>query len=305
MEDALRNFPFNQPGRFWRGNLHTHSTASDGRLAPEVVIGRYRSAGYDFIALTDHFLDRYDFPVVDTRSFRDEHFTTLLGAELHAPALAHGALWHLLAVGLPLDFRPPSAEETGPDLSARASAAGAFVGIAHPGWYALTLADALLIETADAVEIYNTTVAEENDRGDGWYISDQMAMIGRRHSSYAADDAHFHTRPDFGGAWVQVKAPSLEPGALLAALKAGHYYSSQGPEIHDIAISGSSLSVTCSPAAVIFLVGPGSLAHQARGDSLTQATFNLEPYASQHCRLTIIDAAGKRAWSNPIWLDEC
>lgn len=29
--------PFSAPGRFWRGNLHTHSTLSDGALSPEVV----------------------------------------------------------------------------------------------------------------------------------------------------------------------------------------------------------------------------------------------------------------------------
>ena len=26
---------FTAPGRFWRGNLHTHSTNSDGVLPPE------------------------------------------------------------------------------------------------------------------------------------------------------------------------------------------------------------------------------------------------------------------------------
>ena len=47
---------FRLPGRFLRGNLHTHSTASDGELAPGEVCRRYREAGYDFICLSDHFL---------------------------------------------------------------------------------------------------------------------------------------------------------------------------------------------------------------------------------------------------------
>ena len=41
--------PFSTPGRFWRGNLHTHSNLSDGALAPEQVIAAYRGAGYDFM----------------------------------------------------------------------------------------------------------------------------------------------------------------------------------------------------------------------------------------------------------------
>lgn len=43
------------PGRHWyRGNLHAHTLWSDGDAFPEQVVGRYRDAGYDFLALTDH-----------------------------------------------------------------------------------------------------------------------------------------------------------------------------------------------------------------------------------------------------------
>src|SRR5947209_6191196 len=79
----MESLPFDKPGRFWRGNLHTHSTLSDGALSPEEVCALYRDAGYDFLALTDHFLERYGYPVADTRPFRNDGFTTLLGAELH------------------------------------------------------------------------------------------------------------------------------------------------------------------------------------------------------------------------------
>ena len=41
---------FTAPGRFWRGNLHTHSTRSDGVVSPEEVCRRYRAEGYDFLA---------------------------------------------------------------------------------------------------------------------------------------------------------------------------------------------------------------------------------------------------------------
>ncbi|MCU0944651.1 MAG: hypothetical protein MUF65_04695, partial [Rubritepida sp.] len=107
MEPMPQDPAFAAPGRFWKGNLHTHSTASDGVRAPEAVCATYREAGYDFLALTDHFLAKYGFPIVDTRPFRAPGFTTILGAELHAPATALGELWHILALGLPLDFAPP------------------------------------------------------------------------------------------------------------------------------------------------------------------------------------------------------
>ena len=96
--------PFEQPGRFYKGNLHTHSTHSDGKREPVDVIATYRDAGYDFIALTDHFVGLWGYPIVDTVPFRAQGFTTILGAELHSGAMANGELWHILAVGLPADF---------------------------------------------------------------------------------------------------------------------------------------------------------------------------------------------------------
>jgi hypothetical protein len=33
-------------------------------------------------------------------------------------------MWHFVAAGLPLDFEPPQEDETGPDIAARAAAAG-------------------------------------------------------------------------------------------------------------------------------------------------------------------------------------
>jgi hypothetical protein len=41
-------------GAWYRGNTHTHSLWSDGDLAPEGVVARYREAGYHFLVLSDH-----------------------------------------------------------------------------------------------------------------------------------------------------------------------------------------------------------------------------------------------------------
>jgi hypothetical protein len=300
----MNALPWGQPGRFYKGNIHTHSNRSDSTLPPAEVVAAYRDHGYDFLAITDHFLESYGFPITDTRAFRTDGFTTLLGAELHAPALENGQRWHIVAAGLPLDFAPPSPAETGPELAARAAEAGAFVGIAHPAWYGLTLRDALSLEAAHAVEIYNETCLWLNDRPDGWVVSDMLSARGRRLSAYAADDAHFKERPDWRAAWVHVRAPRLEPEPLLAALKAGQYYSSQGPEIHDLRIEGGKLHVASSPSSAIVLSGPAAKYASVVGDGVREAEFALDRFAGQHCRVTVVGANGKRAWSNPIWLSD-
>jgi hypothetical protein len=299
----MKSLPWSQPGRFYRGNLHTHSNRSDAPLTPAEVVAEYAPHGYDFLAITDHFTESFGFPIVDTRELRGERFTTLLGAELHAPAIEVGERWHILAVGLPLDFAPNRPGEDGPQLAARAAAAGAFVAIAHPAWYSLTLDDALTLTGAHAVEVHNETCRWLNDRGDGWHLLDMLLARGRRLLAIATDDAHFKGRPDRRGAWVHVRAERLDPDALLAALKAGHFYSSQGPELREVRIEGDRLHVACSPATGVFLSGRGSKAEAAVGEGIQEAELSVERFIGGYCRLTVVDAAGKRAWSNPIWLD--
>jgi hypothetical protein len=295
--------PFDLPGRFWRGGLHAHSTRSDGALPPQEACERYRAAGYDFAVITDHFRSEYGFPLTDTRPCRSPGFTTLPGAELHAPATEHSGEWHIVAVGLPDGFAPPLAGETGPQLARRARQAGAFIGMAHPAASLLTLADAESLDAAHAVEIYNAHAAWV-DHGDSWHLCDLLLSSGRRLDCYAADDAHFQPgEPPAGLAWVQLRAESLEPAALLAALKAGHYYSSTGPEIHEITVSDDQITVRCSPASRIVVTGGMPGIKILTGQDLSSGT--LEPGALRrgpYVRVTVIDHNGGRAWSNPIWL---
>lgn len=300
---------FSRPGRFWRGNLHTHSTLSDGALAPEEVCRRYRAEGYDFLALTDHFIGQYGYPIADTVPFRSNSFTTILGAEVHSGAMANGDLWHLVAVGLPADFTPPHApgfhpvegQESAAELARRAREAGAFVAIAHPQWSGLTQADARTIDAAHAVEIYNHGCAAGCDRGDGFHMLDLLLSEGRALTAIATDDAHF-TEPDHFGGWVMVKAEANEPEALLDALKAGHFYSSQGPELRGVEMGRDSLTVRATAVAAVIVQGHASAATAVHGNSMTEATVPLDRFRrSPWLRVTVIDRAGRRAWSNPIW----
>ncbi|MCC6905321.1 MAG: CehA/McbA family metallohydrolase [Anaerolineae bacterium] len=296
--------PFSKPGTFYKGNLHTHSTLSDGSISPEQVCDFYREAGYDFLALTDHFLERYNWPIADTRPFRTKGFTTLPGAELHTGETTFGGMWHILAVGLPEDFAPAAPDETGPELAYRAMKSGAYVAVAHPAWYTLTEADITSLGQLHAIEVFNGTSVDSNDRADSWHITDIMLSQGWRYTICATDDAHFHPhRHDAGLGWVYVKARRLDPRAIVEALKRGDSYSSTGPQIHDIAFAGGNrIVVRCSPADRVYLTGQGAAARHAYGPGLREAEFSLRNFDSPYCRVTVRDAQGKRAWSNPIWL---
>lgn len=301
----MNRLPFNKAGRFYKGNIHTHSNVSDGMLTPEAVCDTYRNLGYDFLSVTDHFMDQFGYKMADTRAYRTDKFTTLIGAELHTGRTELGNLWHILAVGLPLDFAKYPEGETGGDVSARALASGAFVAAAHPYWYILTEADILSLGDIHAIEVYNGTSADHNDKPDGWYMSDMMSMRGRLYSTCATDDAHFFPhRADVGLGWVMVKSEELSPEAILENLKLGNYYSSTGPTIYDVHRTGDNrLIVKCSPASRVFVTGSGWTARSAYGNGIREAELNLKGFDSPFVRITVRDANGGRAWTSPILLE--
>ncbi|MBL4768175.1 MAG: phosphotransferase, partial [Rhodobacteraceae bacterium] len=180
----------------------------------------------------------------------------------------------------------------------------AFIVIAHPNWSGMTRADARTISSAHAVEIYNHGCVVDNDRGDSFLTLEHMLNEGRQLNLIATDDAHFNT-PDFFGGWVMVKATENTPEALLTALKAGEFYASTGPEIHDIRVLQDSVEIECSAAVTVIAMGKGTSMATLHGASMTTATLSRDRLqGSPWIRVTIIDRSGKRAWSNPIWVGQ-
>ena len=64
---------FTEGGNWYKGNLHTHTTASDGTITQEETVRIYRDAKYDFLALTEH--NTY----TDTTKYDSEGFITIAG----------------------------------------------------------------------------------------------------------------------------------------------------------------------------------------------------------------------------------
>ncbi|MGD9148177.1 MAG: phosphotransferase, partial [Anaerolineae bacterium] len=150
--------PFTRPGHWFKGSLHIHSTASDGELAPEEVIGWYARRGYHFLALTDHGAWSEGRAVGDG-------FITISGVELDGIDPQAG-LFHLVGLGA---RRPP-------DLSAGASTsmqeavnrlhdAGGLVVMAHPYWSGQMSKDLLPLDGCFALEVYNGGCEVDDAKG--------------------------------------------------------------------------------------------------------------------------------------------
>lgn len=77
MFKTITSFPEN--GQFYKGNLHSHTTNSDGHLTPEEAVALFKSQGYHFLCLSEH--DRY----TDYRAqFNTNDFIILPGLEASA-----------------------------------------------------------------------------------------------------------------------------------------------------------------------------------------------------------------------------
>ena len=67
--------PFEKAGKWYKANLHTHTTLSDGQVSAVEAVARYRQVGYQVLALTDHGRTN------DLRGLSDEDILVLNGLE--------------------------------------------------------------------------------------------------------------------------------------------------------------------------------------------------------------------------------
>ena len=187
-------------------------------------------------------------------------------------------------------------------MARRCVEAGAFVAVAHPEWSGLEPDDVTSLGDVHAVEVYNHTSAVRTDRGGGGALYDQLLARGHRPAAIAVDDAHFK-EPDWFGGWVMVKAAANTPDALLAALKRGDLYASQGPAFTAIELDGDALTVRTSPCARVVVLGAGAANAGVAERGLMTARFDVTRFRTGGwCRVVAVDEAGRRAWSGPITL---
>jgi hypothetical protein len=281
--------------RWWKGNLHVHSTRSDGGKTPAELTALYAGAGYDFIALTDHWVAG-----VPDGLPRDSPLTVLDGVEIDSDG-STDAIYHVVAIGCRGGFSREMGFEA---AMAEARRQGAVLVLAHPLWTGNSAEDALRYGF-DGVEAFNNIADWLNGKSSGAFHWDRM--LDRSISTFgsAVDDAHINaTYPTWNGGWVHVDAAAPTPGALIAAIRAGRFVSSRGPVIHSLAARDREVTVRCSPVRSIRLVGPASKGRRLAvldGPPLTEGVFTV-PEDWAHARIEIEDERGLRAWTNALFV---
>ena len=279
----------------YKVGLHTHTNLSDGRVSPEECAGIYKEAGYDAIALTDHW------------KYGGEQ---QLGGLLILPGCEYNVgksdtsvdVMHIVGVGMKNDPCIP-ADASRQQIIDSIKANGGIAILAHPAWSLNTPEEAMQLSGFAAVEIYNmVSDVGMSSRPYSGYFVDLLSNKGVFYPLVAADDTHYYNGSDETKCAVMVEAEECSVDSILNAVKEGKFYATQGPEVH-VYRDGDTVVADCSPAVTIdFLTNSAwSAGKMTRGKDLTHAVYPIKEW-DKWVRVEVKDENGKFAWSNIIKL---
>lgn len=282
-----------QEGVWLRGNLHMHTTRSDGRVSVEEAIARYERAGYDFIAVTDHWV-------------RSEKGTTaggmllLSGCEYNIGDTVQQGVYHIVGVGMETAPALERTEKSPQRIIDEINAAGGVAILAHPAWSLNSAEDVARLTGLCGTEIYNTTSAvPPNVRPYSGLFVDQLASLGVLLPCMGADDAHRYVN-DATVCSIMVHAREKSHEAVMEAIRAGDFYATMGPSV-SLTVEGGEAVVTCSPAAQVEFYSDAvwNDSRVTQGEGITTARCRLLPFET-FVRAEVVDSEGRRAFSSPV-----
>jgi len=298
--------------RWYKGNTHTHTLNSDGDSTPDDVVRWYREHGYQFLVLTDHnFLTSVD--GLNALHGADEKFLVVKGEEVTSP-LGEKAL-HVNGLDVSRKVDQATGASVLEILQRNVDAirgAGGVPHINHPNFrWSITGDELRQVRNNKLFEIYNGHPQVNNLGGGGVpgleEVWDAILSSGVLLYGVAVDDAHTFKQPGNanvagpGRGWVAVRAPRLEPRALLEAIERGEYYASNGVELDDLQVSPQRVHVAVKPVAWskyrVQFVGKG-------GRVLSESTEPIATYVPKgdegYVRARVLESNGRMAWIQPI-----
>ncbi len=319
---------FSDDGSWYKGNLHSHTTNSDGNFTPQEAVKEFKKHGYSFLCISDHNLytdyrgklgeeDFLILPGVEAAAvlFDDEgrcrkvhHMNGILGTAVmqnKAPRLYQ----HREEVGPFLYYGKWDGAKAATDLTQELHSRGCFVTYNHPIWSRVDAEEFVPAEGFEILEIFNYNTQNESETGYDTTYWDGMLRKGRHILADASDDNHnAGVFDDAFGGYIVVKVKALAYDNIIESILSGNYYSSSGPVIYDWGIREGKAYITCSASERITFIADGfvgagtAFVAKSENDLLQEAAFTLtgnETYIRAECR----DLYGKKAWTNPIYIE--
>lgn len=339
----MKKYLIPHEGNFYKANLHMHTTISDGKATPEEVKAAYKAQGYSIVAYTDHNV------LLSHRELCDDDFLAITSFEkdislptptgkweyvktahlnfyameqdnLACPTLNPDAVWgnardHITEQMRDVHYTAEYSTEGLNEAIGLGNEEGFLVSLNHPVWSLQNYSDYIGLKGIWGVEVYNTGCFVA-----GWpdvvNPIDDLLRVGENVFPLATDDAHRSADDagDYFGGYVMVKAPSLNYGEVMTALKRGDFYASTGQEIKEIYVENGKLVVECAPALAVEFTTERRHCKRIKGKGelhLTRADFDLGGYldgvsdlANAYVRVTVTGYDGSKAYSRAFTADE-
>ena len=274
--------------------LHTHTTLSDGRETPENAARIYKAAGYDAIAITDH----WKYHAEDELSGLE----IISGCEYNVGSQnTIGDVMHIVGVGMKEDPRLCRSTASRQEVIDGINANGGLAILAHPAWSLNTPEEAKGLSGFAAVEIYNTVSDKgQSSRPYSGYFVDLLANMGVVFPLVAVDDTHMYKGIDDTKSYIMVKAKDASMESILEGIRQGQFYATQGPELH-VRREGQKIIADCSACVTIDFLSNSAWVpdKMTRGSGLTHAEYSIKPW-EKWVRVEVCDENGNYAWSNII-----
>lgn len=274
--------------------LHIHTTLSDGKYAPEESAKIYKDAGFDAIALTDHwhFGEPQEIGGLPIFSGCEYNIGFVDCAE---------GVYHILALFCQREPSDIKKTDSAQEILDKIHSAGGLAVLAHPAWSLNTPEMISSLRGIDATEIYNAVSGcNFSRRADSSLIVDMLAMQGHFYPLLATDDCHYYTEGDCTNAYIMVECDSLEREDIIRSIREKRFYATQGPEIH-LSRTGDTFRVDCSEVREIVFMSNACFSRRTFvGEALTSAEYTPRYPHETYIRAYVVDRQGKYAWSNCI-----
>ena len=298
--------------KWFKGNLHTHTTESDGDSDPDVVASWYAKHGYQFLVLTDH----NHLTLLETPTDKRVDWPLLIPGEEVTLVQSGTVPVHLNAIGIKHVVEPVDADDVVSTLQANINAiseAGGMAEINHPGFkFAIDSDHLRQITGAHFLEIYNGHPLS-NNLGVGGNVSpegmwDIMLSEGRPIFGVAVDDAHHFTeefntsRSNPGRGWIVVNASECSQEAILDSLDRGAFYASTGINLLELEVTSSGLRVVVDTDDLLaystFFIGSNGT---VLAESLVEESVYELGNSDKYVRAVVQASDGSRAWTQPVF----
>ena len=267
----------------YKGQLHCHSTNSDGKNSPQEVVEAYKDAGFSFVVITDHDVITSDPGVSD--------ITFIQGVEETVKR-------HITAYDV-VEECPDRDIQTILDFHENNNV---LTTIAHPNsknGFIISPEEMLSYNHYDFMEVFNfKNAVVKGESGD--FQWDCILSKGRRIFAIASDDCHNVEGKGFNKGWVMVFSDTSEKEDILSSLKYGNFYASTGNNVRISVEDGKITAETDNESHFAFIGQYGRLL-KTEGNT-TSSEYEITG-KELYVRVRVIDAKdGSMAWGQPIFI---